>query len=543
MLGCSTKAGAYVAKQCYLIGYEIIVYDWMNLPNQNSKYVSKYINVASPETNLSKFNKEFLCYLSANDILAVLPLHDAALEIVRFLKNLIPSKISILGLNHDSVYQYAHNKWELIKRAQKFNLTVPKSILIEKLEDFKSDLSLTFPIVVKPVSSARIINGKLITFKVSVANDHEALYDIVREVINNSPIMLQEFIEGYGIGFNFTSENGLVNDSYIHKRINESNGVSSFRESIADSEYGLKDNVFQFIKDINWTGVGMLEFKVDNNHAVLMELNGRFFGSIELGIKSGFNFPKQYLNLYLENKPLKKSKSVRLNTRVRNLHDELLLNIYSFVRGKFITFLKWKLSIFISFFKKNEFIEDNVFGDSKFVFSLYFWDLKRILNKVQTRIQFKLFKHQILNRAILVNKNLTIAFVCKGNICRSPFAENYAKSINSSHKFLSFGTVSTENRLSPINALKAAKIYKIELEAHSSQYLRIENIGQIDVFVVMDKSNYFDLSKMGVPKNKIYMLDKNEITDPYRKDLNQFISVYNNIKSCIDKNFTNEKAA
>jgi hypothetical protein len=42
-----------------------------------------------------------------------------------------------------------------------------------------------------------------------------------------------------------------------------------------------------------WTGPVMVEFKIDNNdgRVLLMEINGRFWGSLPLAVKAGCDFP------------------------------------------------------------------------------------------------------------------------------------------------------------------------------------------------------------------------------------------------------------
>ena len=47
------------------------------------------------------------------------------------------------------------------------------------------------------------------------------------------------------------------------------------------------------LRALGWTGVAMVEFKVDARDGVakLMEINGRFWGSLQLAIDAGVDFP------------------------------------------------------------------------------------------------------------------------------------------------------------------------------------------------------------------------------------------------------------
>ena len=541
ILGCSTKAGAYVAKQFCKAGHTVIIYDWADLPNKHSKYVTAYINVLSPEADLIQFEEKLIDYLLTNPVDALLPLHDAALEIVRHLKPRLPKNIKLLGLNPDETYKYAHNKWDLLNLAKQNGIQVPRTLYVSSLTDLDKTLPFSFPCVVKPVNSALIKNGRLYTFGVSVVTNSQDLEDCVREVILNVPVMIQEFIEGYGIGFNFLANNGEIINSYIHKRITEHGGVSSYREILSDTRFGNREALSLLIEKIKWTGAGMLEFKVQNGIPVLMELNGRFFGSIELSVRSGLNFPQQFLALYFEQKTLLKNQAYNLTTRVRNLHDEVLLNYAALAKRKFLQFITWKMQLIKSIFTKNDFIEDNFLSDPGFVTSLYMKDIKRILSKLQKKIKLSLFtiRPHLWNSA--PEKPLSIAFICKGNICRSPFAEEYARSLNTRHSFYSFGTYKHENRLPPINAVLAAGHFNVSLRDHCSKYLNDKIISAMDVFVVMDKMNYYDILQLGVPAGKIKFLATEAISDPYKKNYDQFIITYTSIKKNIDRFLKNEK--
>jgi predicted ATP-grasp superfamily ATP-dependent carboligase len=80
----------------------------------------------------------------------------------------------------------------------------------------------------------------------------------------------------------------------MHKRLHEypiSGGASTLRESIFNDE--LKDAALKILKNLQWHGVAMVEFKLDkkDNKPKLIEINGRFWGSLALSIAAGIDFP------------------------------------------------------------------------------------------------------------------------------------------------------------------------------------------------------------------------------------------------------------
>ena len=55
----------------------------------------------------------------------------------------------------------------------------------------------------------------------------------------------------------------------------------------------------RLLKRVGWRGVAMVEFKVDRESGTpyLMEVNGRFWGSLQLAIDAGVDFPRLLLEV------------------------------------------------------------------------------------------------------------------------------------------------------------------------------------------------------------------------------------------------------
>jgi predicted ATP-grasp superfamily ATP-dependent carboligase len=82
---------------------------------------------------------------------------------------------------------------------------------------------------------------------------------------------------------------------FSHRRIREkppAGGVSVYRESIA-ADPGLVARSRALLDRFDWQGVAMIEFKVDQATGTpyLMEINGRFWGSLQLAVDAGVDFP------------------------------------------------------------------------------------------------------------------------------------------------------------------------------------------------------------------------------------------------------------
>jgi len=136
----------------------------------------------------------------------------------------------------------------------------------------------------------------------------------------------------------------------------------------------------------------------------------------------------------------------------------------------------------------------------------------------------------------------TILFVCKGNICRSPFAQYYAQKIfPESMDILSSGYYSETGRKCPMKAIKAAKEFGIKLKNHRSTLITKELIQDAQIIYVFDEENKQTLNTLFPnAKNKIFLLGTlienlpTIIPDPYCKKYSDYKRTYKLISQSIE---------
>lgn len=203
-------------------------------------------------------------------------------------------------------YWKASDKISLMKTAAQLNIPFPSTTFIDptsrqSIEDHLSTLS--FPIIVKPRASILYSNNKMKKTGVRFASNKEELIQILsNDESFTVPYMLQEVIAGDGIGIFAFCNKGEILSEFSHKRIREKppyGGVSVVCESIQPDPIALESSK-KLLKELNWSGVAMVEFKRDskkNNTPMLMEINARFWGSLQLAIDAGVNFPLYLYNL------------------------------------------------------------------------------------------------------------------------------------------------------------------------------------------------------------------------------------------------------
>ena len=110
-----------------------------------------------------------------------------------------------------------------------------------------------------------------------------------------SKVLIQSFVPGKGVGAFFILWKGQVVEYFMHQRLHEvphTGGYSSLRCSFYKAEI-LQDALHK-LQALRWEGPAMMEYRYDeaSQKFFLMELNGRFWGSLHLPLTCGVDFPK-----------------------------------------------------------------------------------------------------------------------------------------------------------------------------------------------------------------------------------------------------------
>ncbi|HEX8401243.1 MAG TPA: carboxylate--amine ligase [Allosphingosinicella sp.] len=108
--------------------------------------------------------------------------------------------------------------------------------------------------------------------------------------------MVQSYAPGAGLGQMFVMHRGAATLRFQHRRLHEwppEGGVSTLCESVdAGAHPDLMARSEALLREIGWEGPAMVEYRHDerSGRAVLMEINGRFWGSLPLTAQAGALF-------------------------------------------------------------------------------------------------------------------------------------------------------------------------------------------------------------------------------------------------------------
>lgn len=193
------------------------------------------------------------------------------------------------------------DKPEVLRRAQDLGIAVPEQV---ELERAGQPLGTTppFPLVIKPGRSVAGDPGSRSRFSVLHAADGRQLEHHLATLPDTAyPLLLQQRIVGPGIGVFVLLWDGEVRASSGHRRLREkppAGGVSVYREAVVPPPELLESSL-HLLRSLEWEGPAMVEYKVDEASGTpyLMEINGRFWGSLQLAIDAGVDFPRILVDL------------------------------------------------------------------------------------------------------------------------------------------------------------------------------------------------------------------------------------------------------
>jgi predicted ATP-grasp superfamily ATP-dependent carboligase len=197
------------------------------------------------------------------------------------------------------------DKAAVLEAAAIAGLHVPQQRIVTSPEFDVDDLE--YPIVVKPARSVGEADGTRLKVGVRHAATAADLRSLARSLPPQAfPLLLQQRIVGPGMGVFLLVHEGRLIASFAHRRLREkppAGGVSVYRESVAMDGALLRQSM-SLLSRLGWDGVAMVEYKVDatTGRAFIMEINGRFWGSLQLAVDAGVDFPVILVEAALEGK-------------------------------------------------------------------------------------------------------------------------------------------------------------------------------------------------------------------------------------------------
>jgi protein-tyrosine-phosphatase/predicted ATP-grasp superfamily ATP-dependent carboligase len=540
VLGNDTRSFLSVIRSLGRAGLEVHA-AWADpdCPALRSRYLRQTHFIARYSASGDRWQRDLIDLLREYSFDAVIPCHDVAVAALHKHRDEL-GRWTRLSIPNEEAYAICFDKRQTYDLAESLAIPLPRQARVASVEEIE-DVAGSFgmPLVLKPSASISL-DAPDLRNEVRKVSRRAEIREAAKSLLARGPVVVQENFLGVGVGVEVLCREGEVLTAFQHERVHEPlhGGGSSYRKSVALSA-PLLDATRRLMKAMAYTGVAMAEFKV--NHAtgawVLIEINGRFWGSLPLTLAAGADFPRYLYDMTVRGREAFPQeyrvglygRNWRLDTGWlrRNLSadrkDPTLLTLpLSKVAAELLHLARERSDTFT--------IRDP-------------WpalvEIAQIFARLPRPSMWMLPGARALMRhsgrvAVLSARRILVA--CKGNICRSPFAEACLKRYGD-FEVRSAGLYPVEGRESPPEAREAARAFGVDLTAHRSRILTAEDAAWADTILIFDREQRRAIAKQ-FPEaaRKVHYLGalgpqaNPAIRDPWGRDVAEFAAVYREIE-------------
>ena len=260
-----------------------------------SRHSEKFFSYPSPRLHPEQFIEVLAGLVRNQRIDMLLPMTELTTTLLLTHQDAFPG--SIMPFPELSRVDALANKCTLMRTAESLGIPVPHTFYVDDPAippDFQD--TLPFPVVLKPGKSWLQLRHLWQRAAVRFPSNQLILNKIIESepAFLAHPYMIQERVAGQGQGVFALYDHGKPLAFFAHRRLREkppTGGVSVLSESIAIDPL-LEKHARALLDNAGWHGIAMVEFKVaPDGTPYLMEVNTRFWGSLQLAIDAGVDFP------------------------------------------------------------------------------------------------------------------------------------------------------------------------------------------------------------------------------------------------------------
>lgn len=259
-----------------------------------SKYCHRAHLLPDPRTHAESYMNKLLTLLQNEKFDVLLPMGFRSYQLCAAYASTIQQHTSLTITTKENI-ALASDKRLTYALAEKTGVPFPKTFQVGSLDEV-AKIETGFPVVIKSSFESGTNVVEYAHSKKELLQKFEAMVKKHRFKPEDYPI-IQQYITGEGFGFFAYYEEGTCKAFFMHHRLREypvTGGASVCAESFYDET--LLQQGKKLLDELKWNGVAMVEFKKHSDGEYkLMEINPKFWGSLELALAAGVNFPAMLL--------------------------------------------------------------------------------------------------------------------------------------------------------------------------------------------------------------------------------------------------------
>lgn len=260
-----------------------------------SRFSERYFQYPAPQSQPEQFVDSIAALVKTENIQIILPMTELTATLL--LRSRSRFSGVILPFPNRCTVDSLADKCSLMQLAESLEVPIPRTWFADSPDNLPINLEkLPYPVVLKPVKSWLEHNGEWLHTSVRFAENASEAASILETdpAFDGHTFMLQKRVSGSGQGVFALYDQGQALAFFAHRRLREKpprGGVSVLSESIPVDPL-LLAHARALLDAAGWHGIAMVEFKVaDDGTPYLMEINTRFWGSLQLAVDSGVDFP------------------------------------------------------------------------------------------------------------------------------------------------------------------------------------------------------------------------------------------------------------
>lgn len=259
-----------------------------------SRYCTRRFRHPAPSRDYDRFSEFMLDFLRRRPGDVLIPTSDySTLFASTHREELAP--LVRLAVPDAAALSVAMDKTRTLEVAQELGIEIPRTHCPSETDELRRlSRTIEYPCVLKPRRGAGAAgvryahsSAELLAFHALVAGEKDPVFDPAFPLV-------QEYVPGEIHDVCALFNEGKPVASLTQKRLKmvpPPGGIGVLNETTHEPD--LLDRALALLKKLAWHGPAQVEFKIDERDETpkLMELNGRFWGTLGLAIEAGVDFP------------------------------------------------------------------------------------------------------------------------------------------------------------------------------------------------------------------------------------------------------------
>ena len=299
------------------------------LPTFASRWSQREDILPSYHVDPTAYAQALLDLVRAHPTRVLIPSGDGSIAALRPWRSCFEDQSAVLALASEAALDVANDKQRTLAAAAELGIPYPRTVPIDRFEDTEAALAeVGYPAVIKPTHSwvskddlgARVISKTVLDLSEALA------YVEQLNEVGSSSAVVQQLVDGSREAVSVFYAQGSVWASFAqvsHRTMPVLGGVSVVRESIS-MPVELESAALALVRALDLEGYSEVEFRRDaTGRPLLMEINARLSGSLEVAVRSGIPFPA-LLWQWAAGEPLSPVLGYRTGIKMRYLKGDIV---------------------------------------------------------------------------------------------------------------------------------------------------------------------------------------------------------------------------